>query len=156
MSIVQDGPRRKRGSKPDKYLDRPPDPIAVQLRRAREALGWSLEKAAEKTGIPVPVLGSWERGDRHPTIGKLRDWAAAFGYELQIGEPGKPAMFTLPAEPVDLTELWDATGRRWFHDEDDQRPYLWWTDSQEHRPRYWRDLLARGPLSTAAPSGDPR
>jgi len=65
------------------------DPIRVQMRAARQATGLSLEKMAEKAGIHVAVLGSWERGTRNPTLPQLRRWVAAFGRTLVVLEPGQ-------------------------------------------------------------------
>ena len=63
------------------------DPMRAQMRTARRALGWSLEVAERKTDIPGVVVGSWERGDRSPTLPQLRRWAAAFGRTLAMLEP---------------------------------------------------------------------
>lgn len=63
------------------------DPIAAQMRQARENRGWSLEAAAAKTGIPAVVIGSYERGDRQPPLHKLREWVEAFGHQLIVLGP---------------------------------------------------------------------
>lgn len=65
------------------------DPIRDQMRAARNSLGWSLERAARKTGITHVVLGSWERGARNPGLSQLRRWVEAFGRELVVLEPGE-------------------------------------------------------------------
>lgn len=59
-----------------------PDPIAVLLRRLRKERGESLVNAEERTGIPAVVAGSWERGDRRPTLPSVRAWLAHYGYQL--------------------------------------------------------------------------
>lgn len=63
------------------------DPIARQMRVARERRGWSLEKAGEELGMPAVVIGSYERGDRHPPLENLRRWVEAMGYRLQVVGP---------------------------------------------------------------------
>lgn len=74
------------------------DPIPVQMRAARQQLGWSLADAEEKTGIPIPVTGSWERGERNPTLPALRRWAAAYGRTLVMLEPGERVVSTVECE----------------------------------------------------------
>lgn len=63
------------------------DPIRMQMRAARLAMGLSLEKAGEKTGINGVAMGSWERGHRDPPLHQLRRWVAAFGRTLVVLEP---------------------------------------------------------------------
>lgn len=58
------------------------DPIAAQLRAARQRRGWSLEAFAQRSGIPAVVAGSWERGDRQPGIVRLRAWCEALDHDL--------------------------------------------------------------------------
>lgn len=58
------------------------DPIADQMRTVRNQLGLSLEKAATRSGIPAVVIGSYERGDRQPTLPKARLWVESFGHQL--------------------------------------------------------------------------
>lgn len=67
------------------------------------------------------------------------------------GELEAAGVYQLPAEPDG--PLWDSFGYRWSTTPDDVRPYLWWCDNDSYAPRYWRDLLLRGPLSTTRPAG---
>jgi ribosome-binding protein aMBF1 (putative translation factor) len=60
------------------------DPLRIKLRELRQARGWSLDRAAAVAGMPAVVIGSYERGDRTPTAGRLRQLLAAYGYELAI------------------------------------------------------------------------
>lgn len=61
-----------------------PDPVVAQLRAKREGLGLSLTKAAARCGMPATVLGSYERGDRQPSLRRIRQWGAPFGLQLVL------------------------------------------------------------------------
>lgn len=65
-----------------------PDPIAEQMRAARQRRGWSLRAMAERSGISEVVIGSWERGDRRPSLPQVRRWLAALGHDLIAVGPG--------------------------------------------------------------------
>lgn len=58
------------------------DPIVVQMRAARESVALTLAALAARAGIPAVVIGSWERGDRQPSLKRLRRWLASLGYDL--------------------------------------------------------------------------
>ena len=58
--------------------------IGVKLRALRKSAGWSLEKAAEITHRPAVVIGSWERGDRQPTVPALDQLLAFYGYRIAV------------------------------------------------------------------------
>lgn len=70
--------------------------ITNRLREIRRSMGWSLETAAEKVGIPTPVIGSWERGNRRPPINSAQFWAERFGCRLVLLEPGQYVVGALP------------------------------------------------------------
>ncbi|HLZ62954.1 MAG TPA: helix-turn-helix transcriptional regulator [Ktedonosporobacter sp.] len=40
--------------------------IWIELRRAREARGWTAEEAAERLGVDVRTYLGWERGECQP------------------------------------------------------------------------------------------
>ena len=40
--------------------------IWIELRRAREARGWTAEEAAERLGVDSRTYSSWERGEHEP------------------------------------------------------------------------------------------
>ena len=40
--------------------------IWIELRRAREARGWTAEEAADRVGVDVRTYLGWERGEREP------------------------------------------------------------------------------------------
>lgn len=119
-------PRTEEASAPMTTTDRPSTPA--------EALRWYARR--ENVG-DSPEGRAWAE--------QLRRWAD----ELDAA----PRRYELPPEPgPEVTELWDVIGIRWFHDADDLKPYLWWSDGNAYPPRYWRELLARGWLSTAPPT----
>jgi transcriptional regulator with XRE-family HTH domain len=60
----------------------PLHPVLVQLRQLRQATGLSLLKLEEKHGITAGVVGSWERGDRRPTVDALQRVLDVYGYDL--------------------------------------------------------------------------
>lgn len=64
------------------------DPIVVQMRAAREAAALTLAALAQRVGIPAVVIGSWERGDRQPSLSRLRRWLASLGYDLHAAPTG--------------------------------------------------------------------
>lgn len=62
--------------------DRVRDPIIIQLQEARKLRGLSIAKLAAQLGWANIVLGSYERGDRNATLGRIRQWAAVLGFEI--------------------------------------------------------------------------
>ena len=56
--------------------------IAEQLRTRRKARGWSLDTAAEATGVSKAMLGQIERQESSPTIATL--WKIAAGLECSF------------------------------------------------------------------------
>lgn len=66
----------------------PPHPIVVELRQLREAAGWSQAQLATRTGVPAVVIGSYERGDRQPTLSTLEQLFTALGQEIAIRPTG--------------------------------------------------------------------
>lgn len=59
-----------------------PHPICHQMRELRRAAGLSLTEAEQLIGIPAIVLGSYERGDRHPPLAKVETILSGYGYTL--------------------------------------------------------------------------
>jgi transcriptional regulator with XRE-family HTH domain len=53
--------------------------ISLTLKALRKERGWSLDKAAEKTGVSKAMLGQIEREESSPTIATL--WKIASGFE---------------------------------------------------------------------------
>jgi transcriptional regulator with XRE-family HTH domain len=67
---------------PYTYPRRDPHPICVMLRRLRTAAGLSLTKVQEEYGITAVVLGSYERGDRVPSLHRADAALRVYGYRL--------------------------------------------------------------------------
>ena len=57
--------------------------LGVNLRRAREAKGWSQEELAYKCGVHRTYVGSVERGEYNVTILTLRKLTRALGMSLR-------------------------------------------------------------------------
>jgi transcriptional regulator with XRE-family HTH domain len=56
--------------------------LASTLKALRQARGWSLDKAAEETGVSKAMLGQIERQESSPTIATL--WKIASGFETSF------------------------------------------------------------------------
>lgn len=56
--------------------------IAARLRRLRQVQGWSLERAAQATGVSKAMLGQIERGESSPTVATL--WKIAAGFQVSF------------------------------------------------------------------------
>ena len=67
------------------------------LKWARLSIGVSPEDAAQRAGVTVERLASWESGVAEPTVAKLRQLATLYQRPL--------ALFFLPEPPVDFDAL---------------------------------------------------
>jgi len=56
--------------------------ISATLKALRQERGWSLDKAAEKTGVSKAMLGQIERQESSPTIATL--WKIASGFRTSF------------------------------------------------------------------------
>lgn len=56
--------------------------ISLTLKTLRHERGWSLDKAAKKTGVSKAMLGQIEREESSPTIATL--WKIATGFEVSF------------------------------------------------------------------------
>jgi len=56
--------------------------LATTLRDLRQRRAWSLDKAAQATGVSKAMLGQIERGESSPTIAIL--WKIATGFETSL------------------------------------------------------------------------
>lgn len=56
--------------------------ISMTLKELRKEKGWSLDKAAEKTGVSKAMLGQIEREESSPTIATL--WKIASGFDTSF------------------------------------------------------------------------
>lgn len=66
----------------DTFVDDPTDRIARRIRREREARGWSLADAAERSGVAKATISKIERAEVSPTAVVLVRLAAAFDLTL--------------------------------------------------------------------------
>lgn len=69
--------------------------LAQTLRQLRKRRGWSLDRAAEATGVSKAMLGQIERGESSPTVATL--WKIATGFSTAFS-----GLITPPAQPLDL------------------------------------------------------
>lgn len=76
-----------------------PHPLAVGLRKLRTERGWSLREAARQSGTPDVVIGSYERGDRVPSIERLDALLGVYGCRLAI------TALEAADEPVTVTDI---------------------------------------------------
>jgi len=56
--------------------------LAMMLRRLRNENVWSLDRAAQETGVSKAMLGQIERGESSPTIATL--WKIASGFHTSL------------------------------------------------------------------------
>lgn len=81
-----------------------PHRLAVELRRFRNERGWSLLAAQAHTGVDMVVIGSYERGDRQPPMGRLDALAGHYGMQLAFVPKGTD-MASLLADREELHAL---------------------------------------------------
>lgn len=56
--------------------------LGTNVRRIREAKGWSQDKLSEMSGLHRTYISGIERGVRNPTIKIVREIAAALGIKV--------------------------------------------------------------------------
>ena len=56
--------------------------IAATLQLLRKQRSWSLDKAAQATGVSKAMLGQIERGESSPTVATL--WKIATGFQTSF------------------------------------------------------------------------
>lgn len=61
-----------------------PDDLAVALRGARCARGWSLTTAAEVTGVSRQMLSHLEHGCRLPSVALAQDLIKTYGLDHRV------------------------------------------------------------------------
>lgn len=82
-------------------------PITALFRELRQAAGLSLTDWEQLTHIPAVVMGSYERGDRQPTLGQTDNILRRFGHELAAVPVG-----ALIVPPGDAGAQWVLTGEQ--------------------------------------------
>ncbi len=71
--------------------------ISLTLKALRKERGWSLDKAAQETGVSKAMLGQIERSESSPTIATLWKIASGFNvpFSLFIADEAPPTLSTL-------------------------------------------------------------
>lgn len=69
-------------------------PLRRQLIDLRRNTAMSLQTAGARLGVAAVVLGSYERGDRVPTVPILERILAGYGFDLLAAPKGTPAALT--------------------------------------------------------------
>lgn len=67
--------------------------LAGRLRLLRQGKGWSLDQAAQATGVSKAMLGQIERGESSPTVATL--WKIATGFDCAL-----TSFLEVPATPM--------------------------------------------------------
>lgn len=82
--------------------------IAMNLKKIRQARGYSLDLVAEQTGVSKSMLGQIERGEANPTIATLGKLVSGLRVELTdlVGTPGESVYpvkkeFLIPTKEVE-------------------------------------------------------
>ena len=57
--------------------------LAANLKRMREARGWSQQQLADCSGVPRPTIANLESGEGNPTLNVMLRVAAALGASLE-------------------------------------------------------------------------
>lgn len=93
--------------------------IGARLRRVRNRLGWSLDKVEERSdGMwKAVVVGSYERGDRSVTLGRLHQLCAFYRIRVADVLPDGPTGATLAA-----TTVLALRSVGWSHTTDEETP----------------------------------
>jgi len=65
-----------------------PHRLCRQLRLERAKTGWSLANVSRRIGLSEVVIGSYERGDRNPTLDRLDQVAGLYGLEVGLVPKG--------------------------------------------------------------------
>ena len=63
-------------------MSNPPVHVADALRELRRKSGWSLDHAAQRTGVSKAMLGQIERGESRPPVATLWRLATGFGVPM--------------------------------------------------------------------------
>ncbi len=99
-----------------------PDPIAVHLadnlKRLREARGWSQQQLADCSGVPRPTLAHLESGEGNPTLSVLVKVALALGSSLeQLVASPCPQITLVPLESLVVRQRGKSELRELFSDQ---------------------------------------
>ena len=72
--------------------------LALRLRALRQERSWSLDRAAQETGVSKAMLGQIERGESSPTVATLWKIAGGFACSLThfLVDPAEPGASRAP------------------------------------------------------------
>ncbi|MDL4915060.1 MAG: helix-turn-helix domain-containing protein [Enterobacterales bacterium endosymbiont of Blomia tropicalis] len=85
--------------------------LSEALKQLRQANGWSLTLAAQRTGVSKAMLGQIERGESSPTVATL--WKIATGFNVPFSffihdsrlQPGETVAFNQPNAQMSVRPL---------------------------------------------------
>ena len=100
------------------------DPMGRRLRRLRQHYRWSLDRAAEASGVSKAMLGQIERGESSPTVATL--WKISTGFEV-------PMSSLIEDSPMDGEVKRGQENRRLL--------------LSEGEPKEWKPLFSYDPLT---------
>lgn len=75
--------------------------MRLRLRDERMRRNWSLATFARRINRLPITIGSWERGDRHPSARELMNWVAGLGLEVQLVPAGTQG----PVDPLQVVDV---------------------------------------------------
>lgn len=78
--------------------------VRDMLRERRKALGWSIRRAADETGIPYGTLGQYETGFAQPPLARLEQWAGGLGVKIVVDRPLHPLAGAIEEVANNLTD----------------------------------------------------
>ena len=91
--------------------------LASNLRRLREARGWTQQQLADNSGVPRPTLAHLESGDGNPTLAVLMRVALALSVTLEALVEGPSAHLRLqPADSMPTRVRGHASARQLWSD----------------------------------------
>jgi DNA-binding XRE family transcriptional regulator len=65
-------------------MTNPQTGIAARLTTRRKTSKLCRKQIAHEVGVTIRALGSWERGERSPTLKHAVAWARALGAEIEM------------------------------------------------------------------------
>lgn len=83
-----------------KHAQGAPDPIMGELRKIRQERRMSVRQVGRMLGVAPVTVGTWERGERQPSLTKVRQYAALFGLCITLRYPKNGDGPAGPAGPV--------------------------------------------------------
>lgn len=89
----------------------PDDPVAIRLREARRAKGWTQQLVADELHVSRRAVSEWETGVRQP-FSHLPELAALYAVSTSFLLYGvEPSSVELHALRLEMTQLLESQGR---------------------------------------------